>query len=73
MAGSIFVRERRKVEDGEKKPRFRIIAVSDANVKVFAKHVRKVEIEQIAKKVGAEVIYLESNKGAREGSRKNAE
>ncbi len=58
MAGIIFVRERRKVEKGEKKPRFKIVGVSGADLKLYAEHVRKVEIEAIAKAVGATVTYL---------------
>jgi hypothetical protein len=63
MAGSIFIRERRKVEEGEKKPRFRVVAVSGADIKFKVNHVRKQEIEEIARIVGAEVILLKPEKG----------
>ncbi len=63
MAGKIFIRERRKVEQGERKPRFRVIAVSGENVKFKAKHVRKQEIDEIARAVGAEVVLLKPEKG----------
>jgi hypothetical protein len=63
MAGSIFIRERRKVEAGEKKPRFRVVAVSGADIKFKVNHVRKQEIEEIARIVGAEVILLKPEKG----------
>ena len=63
MAGNIFIRERRKVEMGEKKPRFRVVAVSGVDVKFKADHVRKQEIEEIARIVGAEVIMLKPEKG----------
>ena len=53
----IFVRERRKVEEGEKKPRFRVVAVT-GNLKFFADHIRKMEVEAIAREAGAEVVYL---------------
>ncbi len=72
MAATIFVRERRKVEDGEKKPRFRVVGTCDADIKIFAKHLRKVEVEQIASIAGAKVVYLESGKGKRDGSKKHA-
>lgn len=58
MAGTIFVRERRKVEKGEKKPRFRVVGVAGADLKLYADHVRKVEIEAIAQAVGAQVVFL---------------
>jgi hypothetical protein len=58
MAAKIFVRERRKVEKGEKKPRFRIVGVSGSDLKIYVKHVRKQELEELAKSSGAEVVYL---------------
>lgn len=59
MAGTIFYRERRKVDEGEKKPRFNIVAVADANLKIHVKHLRKGELEAIAKAIGAELVQLE--------------
>ncbi len=58
MSGKIFYRERRKVKDGEKKPRFRIVAVSDCNLKVFSDHLRLSELEHIAEETKAELICL---------------
>ena len=55
MASKIFVRERRKVEEGEKKPRFRILGVSGGDLKIYVKHIRKRELDQLAEAVGAEV------------------
>jgi hypothetical protein len=48
MAGKIFYRERRKVKDGEKKPRFRMVGVFDCNLKIYAKHLRLSELEHLA-------------------------
>lgn len=62
MASKIFVRERRKVEKGEKKPRFRVIGVSGGDIKLYTKHIRKQELEEIAKASGADVVYLEIEK-----------
>lgn len=62
MASKIFVRERRKVEVGEKKPRFRVLAVSGSDLKIYAQHIRKQEVEQLAKAVGAEVVYIKTEK-----------
>jgi hypothetical protein len=59
---TIFVRERRKVEKGEKKPRFRVVAVEGKELKIYAEHIRKQEIEQIAAAVQAKVVYLQAGK-----------
>jgi hypothetical protein len=58
MAGKIFYRERRKVKDGEKKPRYRAVAASDCNLKIYADHLRLSELQHIAEEVGAELIHL---------------
>jgi hypothetical protein len=67
MATKIFVRERRKVEKGEKKPRFRIVGVSGSDVKLYVKHIRKKELDQISSESGAEVVYLEAGIGKKDG------
>ena len=58
MAGKIFYRERRKVKDGEKKPRYRVVGVSDANLKIYTDHLRKSELEHMAEVVGADLVEL---------------
>ncbi|MGI6436008.1 MAG: hypothetical protein ACOX0F_11730 [Syntrophomonadaceae bacterium] len=60
--GVIFVRERRKVQQGEKKPRFAVVGVAGMDLKLHAKHIRRMELEQMAKVLKAEIIYLESGK-----------
>lgn len=60
--GKIFIRERRKVTEKEKKPRFVVVAVSGIDLRFKAMHLRKQEIEEIANLLGAEVIYLKVNK-----------
>jgi hypothetical protein len=67
MATKIFVRERRKVEQGEKKPRFRVVGISGSDVKLYVKHIRKKELDQISKESGAEIVYLEAGKGQKDG------
>ncbi|MBN1148905.1 MAG: hypothetical protein JXA78_16715 [Anaerolineales bacterium] len=54
----IFVRERTRVGRGEGRPRFMIVAVEGVDLKVYAPHIRKIELETLAKEVGAEVVYL---------------
>jgi len=58
MAGKIFYRERRKIGEGEKKPRFTLVAVTDIDLTFYPKHMRKQELEQIAEMVGAELVLL---------------
>lgn len=62
MAGKIFVRERRKIEEGEKKPRYAIVGVVGTDLKIYARHIRKMEIDQIASAIGAEIVYLKAGK-----------
>jgi len=67
MAGKIFYRERTKVGTGKKAPRFKMVAVSGIDLKVYAKHLRKQELDQIAEASGAELILLTvDKKGSKE-------
>jgi len=59
MMMKIYVRERMKVREGDKQPMFRIVAVTGGTIQIELTHFRKFEIEQLAKDVGAEVIYFE--------------
>jgi len=61
MSGKIFYRERIKIGQGEKKPRFRVVAVAEMNLKIYAEHLRRSELEQIAESVGAELILLKED------------
>lgn len=64
MPGKIFYRERRKVDEGEKKPRFNLVAVADVDLRIHVKHLRRSELEQIAQAVGAELIELQVEEGS---------
>ncbi|NYT21876.1 MAG: hypothetical protein GKC07_08790 [Methanomicrobiales archaeon] len=55
----IYVRERLKIREGVRQPMYRIVAVTGGQIQVELTHFRKFEIEQIAKDVGAEVVYFE--------------
>jgi len=55
----IYVRERLKVGEGVRQPMYRIVAVTGGQVQIELTHFRKFEVEQIAKDIGAEVVYLE--------------
>lgn len=63
MKGTIFYRERRKIEEGERKPRFRVVAVSGVDLKVFATHLRMEELKVLAASVEAELVALEAGGG----------
>jgi hypothetical protein len=67
MATKIFVRERRKIEKGEKKPRLRVVGVSGSDVKLYIKHIRKIELDQINAETGVEIVYLSAGKGQKTG------
>ncbi len=67
MSTKIFVRERRKIEKGEKKPRYRVVGVSGGDVKLYARHIRKKELDQIKAASSAEIVWLDAGKGKKDG------
>jgi hypothetical protein len=56
--GKIFVRERRHAARGTGRPRFAIVAVQGADLKVFKSRVRQSELETMAAAIEAEIVYL---------------
>jgi hypothetical protein len=58
MSMKIYVRERQKVGEGVESPKYRIVAVTGGQLQIEATHFRKFEIEQIAKDVGAQVVFM---------------
>ena len=54
----IYMRERQKVGEGVESPKFRVVAVTGGQIQIEATHFRKFEIEQIAKDIKAELVYL---------------
>lgn len=72
MNNVIFVRERRKVEKGEKRPRFRVVGTT-GEIRIMAEHMRKCELDEIARVSGAQIVYLPSDGAGKEGEKKNAE
>jgi len=58
IMAKIFVRERTRVGRGEGKPRFIVVAVEGVDVRFYAQHIRKAELELLAQEVGTEVVYL---------------
>ena len=54
----IYVRERQKVGEGVESPKYRVVAVTGGQLQIVATHFRKFEIEQIAKEVGAEIVFM---------------
>ena len=58
MSGKIFYRERNKVGTKEKSPRFALVAVAGVEIEFYASHLRKKELEEIARVTGAELVLL---------------
>lgn len=67
MTTKIFVRERRKIDKGEKKPRFRVVGVSGSGLRIYTDHMRKKELEMLAREAGADIIYLDAGAGQKDG------
>jgi len=63
----IFVRERRHAGRGTGRPRFAIVAVQGADLKVFKPRIRKAELEMLAAETGAEIVYLPCGAGLPRG------
>ena len=66
MSANIFVRERRKIEKGDKKPRFRVLGVSGIDLKIYTKHMRQKELDQISDATGAKVVVLTGGKAEKD-------
>jgi hypothetical protein len=66
----IYVRERIKVGEGVRQPRYIVLAVTGGDLKVYAHHFRKTELEQMAKDCGADLVFLEPMAEEERGSRK---
>lgn len=64
MAGQIFYRERQKAQEGSRTPRFRVVAVSGLELKIFGNHFRKKELEQIAAATNAQLVPLERDQNS---------
>jgi hypothetical protein len=54
----IFVRERHNIGRGAGMPRFAVVAVEGADLKIYTPHIRKIELEKLAEAIGAELVYL---------------
>jgi len=70
MKSKIFYRERQKAKDGAKTPRYRIVAVTGCDLKVYGEHFRHSEITHLAEEVGAELVRLKrGSKHEQEGKK----
>lgn len=63
MKGQIFYRERSKVKDGSKTPRFRVAGVADVNLNVYANHFKFNELKQMAEAIDADLVELKGGEG----------
>lgn len=66
----IYVRERTKVGEGVRQPRYVILAVQGGDLQVHAHHFRKTELERLAADCGAELVYLEPVPEEQHGTKK---
>jgi hypothetical protein len=62
----IFVRERRHAGRGTGRPRFAIVAIQGADLKIFKPRIRKAELEMLAAETDAEIVYLPCGEQAEE-------
>lgn len=82
----LFVRQRQHVGKGAGRPRFAIVAVEGADLKIYRTRVRRAELEKLAAEIGAEIVYLplgqyaddqeiqeDAGRGRRHRHRKNTE
>jgi hypothetical protein len=63
----IFVRERRHAGRGTGRPRFAIVAIQGADLKIFKPRIRKAELEMLAAETDAEIVYLPCGAGLPRG------
>jgi hypothetical protein len=63
---TIFVRERRQIGPGAGMPRFAIVAAVGTDLRIYARHIRKAELEKLAESAGAEIVYLPRGENAEE-------
>lgn len=63
----IFVRDRIRVGVGAGRPRFAVVAIEGVDLKVYARHIRREELETLAESVGAEVVFLPRGDGSGSG------
>lgn len=68
---TIFVRERSKECRGTGRPRFVIVATLGTDLRVFARHVRKAELEKLAEAAGAALVYLPRGEGENAGEKED--
>lgn len=62
MSAKIFYRERVKSKEGQQTPRFRVIAASNVDLKIYADHFRKKELEQLARETKSKLVELKQDK-----------
>jgi hypothetical protein len=54
----IYVRERTHIGRGAGRPRFVIVAVEGTELKFYAPHIRKSELDALATDLSLQVVYL---------------
>ncbi len=54
-------------------PRFAIVAVLGTDLRIFARHIRKAELEKLAEEAAAEIVYLPRGQHAGEDNEAEGE
>ena len=65
----IFVRERVKATDGDRRPRYRVVGVQGGDLTLKVKRIRKCELDQLASATGYEIVYLKRDGHGKGGKR----
>jgi hypothetical protein len=63
MERKIFVRTRTHMSEGSRQPRYAVVGVLGGDLNFQCRHVRRKEVEEIARQAGAEVVYLPGGEG----------
>jgi hypothetical protein len=72
MSAQIFYRERQKVKDGSKTPRYRVAAVAGVDLKIYTDHLRMGELKQLADATGSALVELKGGGGGGKKKKDNA-
>ncbi len=68
----IFYRERTRVGEGDRQPRFAVVGVQGTDMTFFQFHLRKSELDTIAQAIGADLVMLPRGSGEQNGKEGSA-
>ncbi len=59
----IFIRERNNINPGDQQPRFAVVGVQGTDMTFYQLHMRKGELDAIARALGADLVVLPRGSG----------